>query len=95
MIESRPSMPLSPETVGATSGQVACIYFVDDFQMARQYVLEQGNRPLLQRLGEQRVIGVANVWRVTCHAVSQSSTCSSTSKRISSATAIAGCVSLS
>ena len=51
-------------------------------------------RPALERLGQQRVIGVAEqVWRVMPQARSQSMAISSTSRRMSSATAIDGCVS--
>ena len=37
----------------------AGVDLVDDFQMARQHALEQGQRPALQRFRQQRVIGVA------------------------------------
>ena len=63
--------------------------------MPREQRAEEIDGPLLQRLGEQRVIGVGERRAVTFHASSQPSPCSSTSRRINSATATAGCVSLS
>jgi hypothetical protein len=36
----------------------AAVDLVDDLQLARQQHLEPGERPLLQRLGQQRVVGV-------------------------------------
>jgi hypothetical protein len=67
----------------------------DDLQVARQHMLHQRHRPGLQRLGHQRVVGVAE--RCACTSPrrrSQGMPCSSHSSRISSATPMAGWVSL-
>ena len=68
---------------------------VDDLHVPRQQPLHQRHRPGLQRLGQQRVVGVGNVATVMRQASSHSSPCTSISRRISSMTAIAGWVSLS
>ena len=39
--------------------QEALVDLVDDLQVAGQQPLEQRHRPLLERLGQQRVVGVA------------------------------------
>ena len=43
----------------ATSVEKTVIDLVDDLQVARQHALEEAHRPGLQRLGQQRVVGVA------------------------------------
>ena len=64
--------------------------------MAGQQAGEKRQRPLLQRLGQKRVIGVGEGGTGYLPGAHPSSNrCSSTSSRISSATAIEGCVSLS
>ena len=69
---------------------------VDDLHVARQQPLHQRHRPALQRLGQQRVVGVGEAPPcVMSQAASHGMPCTSTSSRISSGTAIAGCVSLS
>ena len=75
--------------------QEAAIDLVDDLELARQQLAEQRQRPGLERLGQQRVVGVGERAPVISHAVVPLEPRSSTSSRISSATAIDGCVSFS
>ena len=55
--------PLEPVEVAGEPGrhlaQEAAVDFVDDLQVPRQEPLEHADRPALQRLGQQRVVGVA------------------------------------
>src|SRR6516164_5687904 len=50
--------------------EVACIDRVDDLQVPRQDALEQRDWPALQRLWQQRVIGVRNGCNGDIHASS-------------------------
>ena len=43
---------------GADVVEQAAVDLVDDLEVARQQHLEPGERPFLQRLGQQRVVGV-------------------------------------
>ncbi len=74
----------------------ARVDLVDDLQVPRQQSLEHAQRPA-SPAPRAAACGwcSAKVWRVMLQARSQSSCRSSTSSRISSATAIDGCVSLS
>ena len=80
--------------LGAHVVQMAAVDLVDDLKMARQQRAEETERPLLQGFGQKRVIGVGECVRAS-HSTpsSHSMACSSTSRRINSATAMAGWVS--
>ena len=49
----------SPGNCAAHLVEEAAVDLVDDLQVPRQRLAEQAQRPLLQRLGQQRVVGVA------------------------------------
>ena len=60
--------------LGARRLQQAGVDLVDDLHVARQQPLEERHRPALQRLGQERVVGVADaVPRVSSQASSNSS----------------------
>ena len=73
----------------------AAVDLVDDLEVARQQAPEQRQRPGLERLGQQRVVGVGERALRDVPGLVPGSSRSSTSSRISSATAIDGWVSLS
>jgi hypothetical protein len=69
---------------------------VDDLEMARQDFLKPRHRPFLQRFGQQRVVRVPSVFAGEVPGLIPAEVCASSSRmRISSGTAIVGCVSLS
>ena len=55
---TRATRASSPGNLRAHVVEEAPVDFVDDLKLAGQHGLEPGERPFLQRLGQQRVIGV-------------------------------------
>ncbi len=85
---------LVAEEAQARFVEEARVDFVHDLEMARQHLAERCDGPALERFRQQRVVGVAEACCARCATrASHSIARSSTSSRISSATAMDGCVS--